>query len=118
MRKLLTYIALFVLLIPVNGQTKDTDKKHTNLTVRYHQGLVIPHHVNMLYFIDDFSRGLEVTYGRQLFDENSWESYFNYPEIGLGFYYGTFGNKDIFGAGLALFPYINYNIHRSPKLNI
>ncbi|WP_185968834.1 acyloxyacyl hydrolase [Carboxylicivirga sp. M1479] len=72
----------------------------------------------MMYFIEDFSGGLELTYSRALFSPDSWESYFNYPEIGLGFYYGTFGNKDIFGSGIAIYPFINYNIHRSPKLSI
>ncbi|MCU4157889.1 acyloxyacyl hydrolase [Carboxylicivirga sp. A043] len=72
----------------------------------------------MMYFIEDFSGGFEISYGRSLFSKESWESYFNYPEIGIGFYYGTFGNRDIYGSGLALFPYINYNIHRSKKLSI
>lgn len=93
-------------------------QKHTYLTTRIHGGIVVPHHVNMMYFIDDFSGGIEVTYGRALFSPDSWESYFNYPEIGMGLYYGTFGNKDIYGAGIALFPYINYNIYRSPKISI
>ncbi|MBS2210226.1 acyloxyacyl hydrolase [Carboxylicivirga mesophila] len=72
----------------------------------------------MMYFIDDFSGGIEITYGRSLFTPQSWQSYFNYPEIGLGFYHGTFGNKDIYGTGYALFPYINYNIYRNPKLSV
>ncbi|WP_439185268.1 acyloxyacyl hydrolase [Carboxylicivirga taeanensis] len=92
--------------------------KHTYLTTRIHGGIVIPHHVNMMYFIDDFSGGIEINYGRSLFSSDSWESFFNYPEIGLGFYYGTFGNKDIFGAGYALFPYIHYNMYRSPKFSV
>ncbi len=93
-------------------------QKHTYLTTRFHGGIVIPHHANMMYFIDDFSKGVEITYGRSLFSPDSWESYFNYPEIGLGFYHGTFGNKDVYGVGYALFPYINYNIYRSPRLSL
>lgn len=122
MRSLLILLTCFISLPKCWGQNSNNIdnslQKHTYLTTRFHGGIVVPHHANMMYFIDDFSRGIEVTYGRSLFSLDSWESYFNYPEIGLGFYYGTFGNKDIYGAGLALFPYINYNIYRSPKLAV
>ena len=119
---------IFILLLSawaiasLQGQTSvNLDKqtaKHTYLTARIHGGIVVPHHASMMYFLNKFSGGFELNYGRSFFSENSWESYFNYPEIGVGFYYGTFGNKDIYGSGLALFPYINYNIYRSPKLSI
>ncbi|WP_289054438.1 acyloxyacyl hydrolase [Carboxylicivirga marina] len=106
----------------VNAQSAinsdNVNPKHTYLTTRLHGGIVVPHHVNMMYFIENFSGGVELTYGRSLFSKDSWESYFNYPEIGLGFYYGTFGNRDIYGAGLALFPYINYNIYRNARLSV
>jgi len=92
--------------------------RHTYITARVHGGIVVPHHASMMYFLEDFSGGVEVNYGRSFFSEDSWESYFNYPEIGLGLYYGTFGNQEIYGSGFALFPYINYNIYRTPKLSI
>lgn len=121
MRKLIFTTYLFLICSYSYGQIKLDDfksSKHTYLTTRFHGGLVIPHHVNMMYFLDDFSSGIEINYGRSNFSEDSWEGFFNYPELGVGFYYGTFGNKDIYGAGLALFPYINYNIYRNSKLSI
>ncbi len=81
-------------------------------------GLVIPHHKTMLYFIDDFAAGIELNYGYRQFNTDSWEAFFNYPEIGLGFYYGTFGSKEIYGEGYALFPYIQYKLFRSPRISI
>ncbi len=102
---------------PSNRATKKTDI-HQYLTIRLHGGLVIPHHPSMMYFIEDYSKGFEINYGRTVFSEDSWQSTFNYPEIGLGLYYGTFGNKNIYGAGLAFFPYINYNIYRSNRITL
>lgn len=96
----------------------NTSSKHTYLTTRIHGGVVIPHHANMMYFIEDYSRGIEINYGRSFFSKENWQSYFNYPEIGVGFYYGTFGNKNIYGSGFSLFPYINYKIYRSAKLSV
>ncbi|WP_430815356.1 acyloxyacyl hydrolase [Carboxylicivirga sp. RSCT41] len=115
---LLSLIQTWAIYAQVSNEWDNVNPRHTYLTARFHGGLVVPHHANMMYFIEDFSGGIEITYGRSLFSKSSWEAYFNYPEIGIGFYYGTFGNRDIYGSGLALFPYINYNIHRSSKLSI
>ena len=118
------YLLLFLICTLANtnslSQTRIDFKQpiHNYLTTRLHGGIVVPHHASMMYFLEDFSGGLEVNYGRSFFSEDSWESYFNYPEIGIGLYYGTFGNTEIYGSGFALFPYINYNIYRSPKLSI
>jgi len=71
-----------------------------------------------MYFLEDFSRGFEINYGRSRFGGDTWERFFNYPEIGIGFYHGTFGNSEVYGTGYALFPYINYKIVRTPKLSI
>jgi len=112
-------ILVFNSTIAQKPLNKDSDSsKHTYLTGRFHGGIVIPHHTNMMYFIEEYSGGIEVNYGRSIFSTENWQSYFNYPEIGIGLYYGTFGNKDIYGSGYALFPYINYKLYRSPRLSI
>ena len=92
-------------------------KSHTFITARYHYGIVVPHHTSMAYLIEDFSQGFELTYGKSTYGKDNWEKYFNYPEIGFGFYYGTFGNKDIYGDGYALFPYVNFNIYRTHRFD-
>ena len=103
------------------GQVVDNinkEFKHPYLTTRIHGGLVAPHHSSMLYFVEEFVGGIEVNYGRSLFSKDSWESYFNYPEIGVGLYYGSFGNKDIYGSGIAVFPYINHVMKRTPRFTL
>ncbi len=97
----------------VNSSVKfDT---HTYITTRINNGLIIPHHNSMIYLIDDFSRGFEITIGKRYFNQDHWTSLFNYPEVGFGFFYGTLGNKDVYGKGAAAFHYINYNIFRTKK---
>jgi len=92
--------------------------KHYYATARAMYGIAVPHHTSMIYFIDDFATSAEITFGLRNFDQESWASYFNYPEIGLGFYYSTYGNDEIYGEGLALFPYIQYNIFRRPRFSV
>nr|WP_321453615.1 acyloxyacyl hydrolase [uncultured Carboxylicivirga sp.] len=124
MKKLL-FINFYLIFIWLNTNAQSTysdtttEKNiHKYITARYMHGLVIPHHKTMLYFIDDFANGIELNYGFRNFNSGSWQSSFNYPEIGIGLYYGTFGNKNVYGTGYALFPYIQHSIVRTRKLNI
>ena len=103
-------------------QPKKTPKDlvHNHLTARYHYGLVIPHYglrAKMMYLIEDFAQGVEINYGRMHYGKDNWEQNFNHPEIGVGLFYGTFGNKDVYGDGIALFHYVNYKIIQRKRTN-
>lgn len=64
----------------------------------------------MAYLIDDYSRGIEIKYSKQRFNSHSWQSFFNYPETGISFFYNSFGNNEIYGSGISLYPFINFRI--------
>ncbi len=104
------------------GQVPDTlgvtPPNQQFITVLYHQGIVVPHHSNMIYFIDDFSRGLEVNYGLLRFDAGGWQRWYNFPEVGLGLLYNSFGNPEIYGNGLALFPYLHFPLIRTSRFSL
>ncbi|WP_143525179.1 acyloxyacyl hydrolase [Labilibacter marinus] len=111
-------VSIIIILCQTCFAQSDSTETHQYITARYHKGIVIPHHSSMLYLLEDYVSGFEISYGRSKFKSDSWEKYFNYPEIGLGFYYGTFGNKEVYGHGMALFPYINYKMARTPKFSL
>lgn len=104
-------------IVSVFGSPKDkTIKKDSifrTVSVFYDYGFVIPHHPDIVYFMEDFTQGAELTYGITNYRSNSWSKYFNYPEVGVAFSFSTFGNKDIFGNGLALYPYMHTTILRT-----
>ncbi|WP_462317851.1 acyloxyacyl hydrolase [Marinilabilia sp.] len=101
---------------PVSEVGLPPNQQH--VTVLYHHGIVIPHHANMIYFIDDFSRGFEVNYGLWRFDSDGWQQYYNYPEVGVGFFYNSYGNPDIYGQGMAIYPYLHFPIVRTPRFTL
>ncbi len=92
------------------GQILKSDSTRYAAEIQYHQGITVPHHTNMIYLIDDYARGFELSLIRQRFKQDSWEKNFYNIETGIGFWYNTFGRKEIFGSGYALFPYVNFNI--------
>ncbi len=105
---------------PVCGQDSImvTQPNQRSVTVLYHQGIVIPHHPNMVYFIDDFSRGLEVNYGLLRFEANGWQKWYNFPEVGLGLFYNSYGNAEIYGQGLSLYPYLHFPLIRTSRFSL
>ncbi len=116
-----TVSLLFVVLSVVKGQyTAKVEQESIidkSLTVRLHRGIVLPFHDRMVYLINDFSNGIEVNYGRRSFSDTSWERDFNYPELGIGFFYATLGNNEVYGSGMALFPYLNQFIYQSSRFS-
>lgn len=102
--------------------SQDTDTvvrpNQHSVTVLYHQGIVIPHHANMIYFIDDFSRAVEVNYGLLRFDKGGWQQWYNFPEVGIGLFYNSYGNPHIYGQGLAIYPYLHFPIVRTPRFSL
>ncbi len=103
----------------VRGQSSsekgNSSKKQVYVNLRYHNGVVIPHHESMSYLIEDYIRGCDLNIGRSNFGSDNWEKFFNYPEIGVGLYYTSLGNKSVYGEGWALYPYINFNIAQTSK---
>ncbi len=79
-------------------------------------GLVLPHHEDMIYFVNDFSYGLDINFGLTKYNQE-WYQYLNYPEVGIGLFYNTFGNSEIYGEGLAAYSYIQSNLIRGKKFS-
>jgi hypothetical protein len=60
---------------------------------------------------------LEVRYGWQNSNLESWASQYGYPSYGIGFYSGFIGDPQIFGNPNALFGFINFPISKPFRRN-
>lgn len=114
-RYLIILAALYSVSASIFAETKE-DSTRIAFEVKYHHGIVIPHHTSMTYLIDDYARGTEINIIRQRHKEQLWETYLNRPETGVGFWYSTFGRSDIYGEGFAIYPYINYRLFQIGRL--
>lgn len=47
-----------------------------------------------------------------------WQHQHGLPEVGLVFSYSTFGNREILGSGLAVFPVVRYSWDWSPRFSL
>ena len=82
-----------------------------------HFGMVLPHHEDMVYFVNDFSYGLDLNIGLTKYNQE-WYQYLNYPEVGFGLFYNTFGNSQIYGEGITAYSYIQSNLVRGERFSL
>lgn len=119
---LLSFILCLLVIIAANGtltaKPKLINQDSTLRIIRAtaHFGLVLPHHEEMTYFINDFSYGMDFNYGITKYNK-PWYQYTNYPELGIGFFFNSFGNPDVFGSGSSLYGYIQPTIYSSSKFS-
>lgn len=112
-------LLLLSFLIFKCGTAQENDNKDIFITnIRYHYGVVLPHHKSISYLVNDQVSAIELNFGFLPSRSRSWSKLYNQPEIGLGFYHGSLGNDEIFGNTNALFPYINFNLKDYQKGNL
>jgi len=72
-----------------------------------HYGFVMPHISSIAYFIDEHVKGYQFNIGILTNGEKKWQTYYNYPRLGIGFYHSGLGNNDVYGQVNALYGYLD-----------
>jgi hypothetical protein len=93
------------------------DSVYYSVEAKYHYGIFIPHHSDYIYQVKDYIQGGEVNVIRTRYRHGVWENSFNRIEFGFGMWYGSFGNDDVFGRGIALYPFLNLQLFQLGKLS-
>ncbi|HEY6161134.1 MAG TPA: acyloxyacyl hydrolase [Bacteroidia bacterium] len=118
MRKKVRILLCFLLLYlvrPVASQTVNTDYF---LSGNLHYGFIIPHHGSLMYLINGHTPGMGFTYTRPTHGEKKWQRDYHYPEIGLTFFYISFGNPQMLGSGISVYPFINFHVTHNRRLDL
>ncbi len=84
---------------------------------RIYYGWTLDHHIEMTPFKRHYPAYeisvLKATYGRM-----RWEYMYNYPLIGISYWYSDLGKTKPLGSAHAIFPFINFPLNRSKNFNI
>lgn len=87
------------------------------MSVNGHYGFVVPKYSSFILLTDEPVRSGEVSLEKRLGPKNPWNAIYNFPTVGLTFFYTTLGNNEIHGSEFALFPFIRLPVLQSPKFN-
>ena len=115
------HILLFLLInlfcqTPIKAGLRDSVSY--SLDLKFHYGFAIPHYPNMVYIINDYIKGGELDLVIRRYRSNSWENNYNRLETGVGIWFSTLGRKDIYGNGVALYPFINIKMLQLGRLDV
>jgi len=116
---ILKYLScLLFILCFVNSNAQQENHSTYTTSIKFHYGVLIPHHKRISDIREESIRAIEINFGLIPSSEKKWAQIYNQTEVGLGLYRGSLGNDKILGQVTALFPYINFHILRSKKIHI
>lgn len=93
----------------------DSISNNLGFDLRLNYAFFIHHHNEMTGYPKSFPM-FELSLQKQTYGNQSWQSYFNYPIIGVTAFYSNLGNVDIIGNAYAIYPFINFPFNKS-KVN-
>jgi len=118
--RLMVILILIMLLCPEMSSAQYKHKLFTSnliLETKVHYGFLYAQHLELQIFnahFPAFEFSVEkLTYGRR-----SWERAYNYPILGLTFFYSPLGNNPILGSSLALMPFINFPLYKTKTFTL
>ena len=93
----------------------DSLMRNTEVDLRIDYGFFVHHHYEMRRYPAHFSM-FELSLQKQTYGKQLWQTFFNYPTIGVTAFYSNLDNIDIIGNAYALYPFINFPFNKS-KIN-
>lgn len=81
---------------------------------RVNYGFLINHHLEMEIYNSHFP-AFEINLGKETFGLERWQAMYQYPIIGVSYWYSQLGNSKYLGSANAVFPYVNYPLWRNQR---
>ncbi|MFO8130315.1 MAG: acyloxyacyl hydrolase [Bacteroidales bacterium] len=106
---------LFLILLNASPPSSFGQFKHTRIrsnlvfTGKTSYGFLIPHHIEMEIFNAHFT-AYEIAVSKATFGKTRWEYMYNYPVIGVGYWYSGLGGSPYLGAAHAVMPFIEFPV--------
>jgi hypothetical protein len=103
-----------------NSASKDSSQVQglSAITIKGHYGFIWAHKQNVNHLVNGHVSTIEIEYQLWAGKRFRWESYFNYPEVGVSALFGSLGSKDQLGSGSALFGYAKFPLINKGKIQL
>jgi len=80
-------------------------------------GFLIPHHIEMEIFNGHFP-AFEISVVQKTFGRARWEYMYNFPLVGIAYWYSGLSDTPYLGNAHAVFPYINFPLNNGKKVKL
>lgn len=115
-------IICFIILLSANYEAFSSDgkksfsidslMKNTEIDLRLNYAFFVHHHFDMTGYPKHFPM-FELSLQKQTYGNKDWQTYLNYPTIGITAFYSDLGNVDLIGKAYAIYPFINFPFNKS-----
>lgn len=108
-------LTVLMLVLSVTTASSQGQSRHVHIgsnmiaEARVGYGFLIPHKLEMEILNAHFP-SFEISISKKTFGGSRWEYMYDYPIIGIAYWYSDLGKSPYLGSAHALFPYINFPI--------
>jgi hypothetical protein len=114
------WILLVIFFVYLNNcfSQKILEQRTFRTSYIYHYGLSVPKTPQLNYLIQENFSAKEIRIGILPNPQKSWINQYNISEVGLAFYKGTLGNKEVLGEFHSVYPYISFRLTHWKNFNL
>lgn len=105
-------ISTALLSVFQNSYGQDTLTYNHSLSVEPIQGFIYQHAPEVAHLISGQPRGIIISLDKHTYGARSWESRYNFLDVGFSLYYLDYGNPTI-GKSIAIMPYYNFYFNKN-----
>jgi len=112
-------ITLILFLTQYSSFSQNSDSiKNISFSTKYSYGYMYAHHKSFKYFIKNYVSTINTSIGFKTKGNKTWQQIYNYPTIGLGYYFADLGNPQLLGYVNAIYPFISVSIINKKKFKL
>lgn len=109
---------LFFINNSVFAQLNDSTAGSFTISAQVHYGFLMIHRPSMIGLVTGHTVGGEIDVTKVANGHTVFERAYHYPEVGLAYCYFALGNPDVVGNAQAIYPFVNFPLARSKKLQL
>lgn len=108
MRSLLILLIIVLVMAPCCKAFSREDHQYMFISAQFHGQYIWRHYDAMVREVNNPAHSIEVNLGWKTAGADPWNSLYNYPSYGFGFFYNNLKNPEIFGVARSGFLFMEF----------
>lgn len=108
MRKYLFFSIVVITLVPCGKAISQENHQYMFISAQFHGQYIWRHYEDMVKDINNPAHSFEVNLGWKTAGAAPWNSLYNYPSYGFGFFYSNLNNPELFGVARSGFLFMEF----------
>ncbi len=109
---------ILLLLVILDVYSQETKTNYTSIEANYFYGTILEHNPDIGHLITHHPEGVLIKFNQKTFGFKSWESRYNYPDVGFSFIYQNMKNPYL-GSMYSIYGHMSfYFLNRNLKITL